>query len=62
VCTVCAKLHNCCIDIHEGRDRDIAPRYDHDYEDDDAPIVFMNEELDLDGPRRPTSDTRKMLT
>jgi hypothetical protein len=62
VCTVCAKLHNYCIDMHEGRDRDIAPRYDHDYEDDDAPIVFMNEELDLDGPRRPTGDTRKMLT
>jgi hypothetical protein len=43
VCSVCAKLH-------DGRDRDIVPRYDHDYEDD-APFVFMNEELDWDdGP------------
>ena len=48
--------------MHEGRDRDIAPRYDHDYEDDDAPIVFKNGEIDIDGPRRPTGDTRKILT
>lgn len=70
VCTVCAKLHNFCIDNNEGRETDIAPRHPDDYEVNDEYVVRMNENgvnnvNNGDGVERgarPTGDRRRLFT
>ena len=64
ICMVCAKLHNYCIDMGEGKPSDIYMRRDEDHEDGDAPIVELNGNLDPEGPQadRPSGDRRRFLT
>ena len=63
VCSVAAKLHNFCIDMHEGNDTDIEMRLNEDWEDGDHPVVYMNSDGDDDGlGARPTGNRRKEIT
>ncbi len=58
---VCAKLHDYCIDMGEGKPNDI---YMQDHEDGDVPIVELNGNFDPDGPQadRLLRDMRRLLT
>jgi hypothetical protein len=63
VCMVAAKLHNFCIDMNEGEERDIMARLRRDIQEDDFPWVILNETpMDEGFILRPTGDRRRDIT
>jgi hypothetical protein len=69
VCSVCAKLHNFCIDNNEGGITDIPIRFHEDYEAGDVHRVDLNHFHDGAGdavephaPVRPRGDKRRIFT
>lgn len=59
VCTVAAKLHNFCIDEDEGTQADIERRMDCDATEDDDPNVYLNDFVDENVQRHPSSISRR---
>ena len=56
------QLHNFCIDMKEGNERDIEPRIDEDHECGDMHTVLDNANLGHEIPEYPVGDRRKRLT
>ena len=62
VCTVAAKLHNFCIDMNEGTEKDILERHNDDWEDGDNPTVLVNSDENDISRARPSGNTRINIT
>jgi hypothetical protein len=62
VITVCAKLHNFCIDMGEGRGNDVPMRVNEDHETGDRNVLYDNGNDDDVILARPIGDTRRIIT